>query len=82
MNKYAEQAEQARLELRRRRRCLRKKAYPTEEAAQYPGQTPYLCEFCGMWHRTTQFVKLVKKVRRISQGVGGYKVNKRMNVEH
>jgi hypothetical protein len=77
MNKYAEQSRQAQWELKRRRRCLRKKVFDTEEeAAACPGQTPYLCEFCGKWHRTSQVVKLVRKCRRIGRGVGGYKVKK------
>jgi len=83
MNKYADQSEQAQMELRRRRSCQRKKAFDTEEeAAAYPGQTPYLCRFCGKWHRTSQLVKLVKKVRQVRQGVGGYQVNKKRIIRH
>jgi hypothetical protein len=45
--------------------CLRKKAFPTAEAAYQKGQEIYRCRYCGLWHRTGGTLKLLAQLRRI-----------------
>ena len=44
--------------------CLRKRQYPTREAAWQKGQEVYRCQHCGQWHRTSGVNKFVAQLRR------------------
>lgn len=49
--------------LRRFKKCERKRAYPTKEAAYQKGQESYLCGYCNKWHRSGALASLVAIVR-------------------
>lgn len=52
-NKYHEQAKAARERRKRIRGCLNKKSYEDTEAEPPKGQRYYECEYCGLYHRTS-----------------------------
>lgn len=66
MNKYQQQAEEARRARQVARMCGDKKRFDSEQAAEQKGQRVYQCPHCHGWHRSgklAELVSLVKKVR-------------------
>lgn len=66
MNKYKRESRQAQAAARKLRACESKVAYDTEQEAYQKGQTVYHCRYCGKWHRSGSFTKLVRTVQKIS----------------
>lgn len=66
MNKYKSESRKARKANARLHACERKVAYDTAEAAYQKGQESYRCKYCGKWHRSGSFSKLLSKVKKIA----------------
>jgi len=64
MNKYEQQAREARRRHLRRWSCERKRAYESEEAAAKPGAKVYRCRYCSKWHRSESFTTFVNTLRK------------------
>lgn len=63
-NKYEAESRRAQAEMHRLRSCERKAGFDTEEAAFQKGQSIYICQYCGKWHRSGWLGKLVARVRK------------------
>lgn len=63
-NKYAVASREAQARRRKNRTCTWKRVYETKEAAYQKGQVVYHCPFCGKYHRSGKFGRLVARVNR------------------
>lgn len=64
VNKYEAQAKAAREANRRRKMCEAKAVFESEEEAYQKNQTAYCCRYCGKWHRSGAFTKLIRSVQK------------------
>lgn len=67
MNKYKKESKKSQKEIKKRRMCLEKKKYKTEEEAFQKGQRVYLCKYCNHWHRSGSLSRLISKVSKINK---------------
>jgi hypothetical protein len=63
-NKYKAESRRAQKAARRLKACESKAAYATAEEAYQKGQRVYQCRYCGKFHRSGAFAKLVATVSR------------------
>lgn len=65
-NKYAEHSRRASQERDKLVKCDGKVAYIDEESAlaDQPDQRAYECKYCGQWHTSARFQKLLSAVKR------------------
>lgn len=64
VNKYEGQSRRSQKEAKRLKACESKVAYETEAEAVQKGQDHYRCRYCGKWHRSGAFRKLVNELRK------------------
>jgi hypothetical protein len=63
-NKYRSESMAAQQAARKLKACESKASYETEDEAMQKGQDHYRCRYCGKWHRSGAFRKLVNQLKR------------------